>query len=86
MEDFTEKAFDRGLSIVDKAILGVTPDGIVTMTEELVEVAFDLDWSGKEKFDWVLEQVKPMMSWFIREFGKMLVQLVYEIVKESRSK
>ena len=84
MEDFTEKALDRGLSIVDKALLVVTPDCIVTMTEELVEVAFYTDWSGTEKFDWVLEQVKPMMSWFIREFGKMLVQLVYEIVKESR--
>ena len=86
MEDFTDKALDRGLSIVDKALLGVTPDGIVTMTEELVEIAFDKDWTGSEKFDWVLEQIKPMLSWFIREFGKMLVQLVYEIVKNSRIK
>ena len=86
MEDFTEKALDRGLSIVDKAILGVTPDGVVAMTEWFVEIAFETDWTGAEKFDWVLEQIKPMMSWFIREFGKMLVQLVYEIVKESRLK
>ena len=86
MDDFTEKALDRGLSIVDKALLGVTPDWIVTYTEELVEAAFDKEMTGSEKFDWVLEQVKPLLSWFIREFGKMLVQLVYEIVKESRSK
>ena len=86
MEEFTDKALDRGLSIVDKAILGVTPEGIIILTEELVEIAFDKDWSGAEKFDWVLEQIKPMMGWLIREFGKMLVQLVYEIVKESRSK
>ena len=86
MDDFTEKALDRGLSIVDKALLGVTPDGVVSYTENLVEEAFDMDWSGEDKFDWVLEQIKPLLSWFIREFGKMLVQLVYEIVKNSRGK
>ena len=86
MEDFTEKALDRGLSIVDKAILGATPDGVIKATEELVNTAFDKDLTGAEKFDWVLEQVKPLLSWFIRKFGAMLVQLVYEIVKESRSK
>ena len=86
MEYFTEKALDRGLSIVDKLILGVTPDEIIKMTEAFVNTVFNTDWTGEEKFDWVLEQVKPQMSWFIREFGKMLVQLVYEIVKESRSK
>ena len=86
MEDFTEKALDRGLGIVDKAILGVTPNGVVTLTEKLVNIAFYKDMTGAEKFDWVLEQVKPQMSWFIRELGKMLVQLVYEIVKESRVK
>ena len=86
MEDFTEKALARGLSIVDKAILGITPYGIIKQTEELVEAAFDKDMTGSEKFDWVLEKIKPMLSWFIRELGKMLVQLVYEIVKESRLK
>ena len=86
MEEFTDKAIDRGLSIVDKAILGVTPDGIIKLTEELVDVAFDEDWSGENKFRWVLGQIKPLLSWFIREFGAMLVQLVYEIVKESRNK
>ena len=86
MEDFTEKALDRGLSIVDKAILGVTPDEVIKATEELVTIAFYKEMTGAEKFDWVLEQVKPLLSWFIREFGAMLVQLVYEIVKNSRSK
>ena len=86
MKDFTKKALDRGLSIVDKAILVVTPDGIIKQTEELVEAAFDKDMTGAEKLDWVLEKIKPMLSWFIRELGKMLVQLVYEIVKNSRVK
>ena len=86
MDDFTEKAIDRGLSILDKAILGVTPDGVITLTEKLVEVAFEKEMTGSEKFEWVLNQIKPMLSWFIRELGEQLVQLVYEIIKESRVK
>ena len=33
---------------------------------------------------WVVGQIKPLLSWFIRALGERLVQLVYELVKARR--
>ena len=86
MADFGEEAVKMGLDVIDKIILEVTPDAIIDKTTNLVDMAFDKDMTGAEKFEWVLEQVKPLMGWLIRELGERLVQLIYEIAIESRAK
>ena len=73
-----------GLSILDKAVLTITPDGIIAKTEELVTTVFDEDMTGEQKFNWVLGKIKPFMTWFIRQVANALVQIVYEIVKSRR--
>ena len=83
--DYGEEAEKMGMDIIDKVILQITPDAIIEKADELVELAFDKDMTGEEKFNWVLEQVKPLMSWLIRELGSRLVQLIYEIAKEKRA-
>ena len=84
MADYTDEAIKIGLEVIDEMILKVTPDAIIEMTDELVELAFDKDMTGEEKFDWVVGQIKPLLSWFIRALGERLVQLVYELVKARR--
>ena len=84
--DLGDEAVKLGLGIIDKAILEVTPDAIIDKTTELVDLAFDKDMTGAEKFDWVLGQVKPLMGWLIRELGERLVQLIYELAVASRAK
>ena len=84
MADYTDEAIKIGLEVIDEMILKVTPDAIIEMTDELVELAFDKDMTGAEKFEWVLGQVKPLLSWLIRAFGERLVQLVYELAVAKR--
>ena len=86
MADFSDEAVKMGLGVIDKIILEVTPDAIIEKTTSLVEVAFDMELSGSEKFEWVLGQVKPLMGWLIRELGERLVQLIYELAVASRAK
>ena len=83
--DYGEEAEKMGLDIIDKVILQITPDAIIEKADELVEMAFDKVMTGEEKFAWVLDQIKPLMGWLIRELGNRLVQLVYEIAKERRA-
>lgn len=83
--DYGQEAEKMGLDIIDKIILQITPDAIIEKADELVELAFDKDMTGAEKFAWVLDQVKPLMGWLIRELGERLVQLVYELAKEKRA-
>ena len=82
--DYGEEAVKIGLSVIDEVILKVTPDAIIEKTDELVELAFDKDMTGEEKFNWVLDQVKPLLSWLIRELGERLVQLIYELAVAKR--
>ena len=86
MADFSDEAVKLGLGVIDKIILEVTPDDIIDKTTTLVDMAFDKDMTGEEKFDWVLGQVKPLMGWLIRELGERLVQLIYELAVAGRAK
>lgn len=69
-----------GLDLMDEFIINVTPDDIIETTAELVVIAVDKDMTGEEKFDWVLEQIKPALSWIISFVAKRLVQLMYDII------
>ena len=84
--DYTKEATDLGLELLDDLILKVTPDAIIDVTDELVRTAVDLEMTGSEKFEWVLTQVKPMLSYLIRFVGERLVQLVYDLMVEKSTR
>ena len=81
MADYKDEEVSFGLELIDELILKVTPDAIIAKTDELVTTAVDMDMTGAEKFQWVLDQVQPLLSWLIRNLGPKLVQLVYEMMK-----
>lgn len=83
--NYTDEVKKIGLSMADEALVFVTPDGIIEKTGELVDTAFDKDMTGAEKFEWVLDQIKPLLGWLIRNFAEKLVQLMYEILVEKRN-
>lgn len=83
--NYKEEVKNISLSIADEALVFVTPDGIIEKTGELVDMAFDKEMTGEEKFEWVLDQIKPLLGWLIRNFAEKLVQLMYEVLVEAKN-
>ena len=78
--DYTEEVQDFQLDLIDKLILEVTPDLAIEKANELVHIAVNMDMTGVEKFNWVVEQVKPMVKGLVGLLVEKLVQLLYDIM------
>lgn len=83
--DYREELTTMSLGVVDELILKYTPDDVIKKANELVHIAVDKDMTGSEKFEWVLGQVKPLLSWILKAFGSKLVQLLYNIMMEKKN-
>ena len=80
MADYTEEIVDFQLGVIDKIVLEVTPDVMITKANELVHAAVDKDMTGAEKFAWVVDQVKPALTWAVGLLAEVLVQLLYNMM------
>ena len=80
MADYSEEVNKFQLDLIDKLVLEVTPDKAIAKVNELVVQAMDMEKSGKEKFEWVVSQIKPALNWAISKLVETLVQVVYEMV------
>ena len=78
--DYTEEVQEFQLGLIDKLILEVTPDVAIDKANELVYMAVDMDMSGAEKFEWVVDQVKPMVKGLVGLLVEKLVQLLYDMM------
>ena len=77
--DYGNEVEKIGLEVIDNIMIAVTPDSIIAKTDELVNLAFNKDMTGDQKFEWVVDQIKPLLSGLIRFLAERLVQLMYEI-------
>lgn len=69
-----------GLDLMDELAIRITPDDIIAKTGELVVMAVDKDMTGEEKFQWVLDQIYPIMSWVVQFIAERLIQLMYDLI------
>ena len=78
--DYEKSVVDFQVSMIEKLVLDATDDAVVTKINHFVHMAVSKEMTGKEKFDWVVEQVEPLVFGAIKLLAKFLVQLVYDMM------
>ena len=78
MESFKEESIKVGFAIVESVIMTFTPDDIIKAVDKLVHTAVDMDMSGVQKFNWVINEANDLLPRLLKPILMFLAQALYD--------
>ena len=82
--DIGDKALEVGAGLVDTLVLQITPDHIIDMVEETVNLVEREDMSGRDKFWYVFDVVMPHVKWFVSKLIYLIIQIKVDEMKAKQ--
>ena len=76
-----EAGIKLAIDTVEGMVLIVTPDNVIDKVDELVRLIDDEDMTGEQKFMWVFNELKQLLSRIWRGLLFILTQMAVDAMK-----